>query len=333
MTAELNDFFKLLSSAKKEKKEKIVEAPKKEVVDDVSLKDLFKTLAEEKKKQKQAHKIKFKEESEKLKQLETLLFDDKQNELEKIKVSVQEANELLLKQPKPEIKKKEIKEEIVEKKELLVEPVNKEKEQKEKIKEVKQEEIIKSLSKISHKTGIDLREEKIVDLDSLKKEFLRFKDIVSKQLGSIGGGGIGDRPKTTIHSRDIIPETDNTYNLGSASNKFAGLFVSGETINLGDTKIKTSSGGGLAITDEDDKIQEVAVFPATTRGGKPGQIGRRTPFFSAAGGLTTKNTDFFFTASTPNKFVFSDTKTFTKADGSSNPDFTTGSDDGILFRF
>ena len=98
-------------------------------------------------------------------------------------------------------------------------------------------------------------------------------------------------------------------------------------------KIKTSSGGGLAITDEDDKIQEVAVFPATTRGGKPGQIGRRTPFFSAAGGLTTKNTDFFFTASTPNKFVFSDTKTFTKADGSSNPDFTTGSDDGILFRF
>ena len=108
--------------------------------------------------------------------------------------------------------------------------------------------------------------------------------------------------------------------------------MSGSTINLGDTKIKESA-GGLAVTDENDSLQEVALFAGTTRSGKPGQIGRRFPFFSASGGLTTKNTDFFFSADTPNKFVYSDTKTFTKADGSSNPDFSTGSDDGILFRF
>tara|TARA_Y100001972_G_scaffold119668_1_gene161229 strand:+ start:89 stop:1063 length:975 start_codon:yes stop_codon:yes gene_type:complete len=324
MTTELNDFFKLLSSEKKEKKDNL----KQKIVDEVSLKNLFSSLAEEKKKQKKINKLKLKKESEKLKSLESILFQE--DELDKIKQSVQEANDLLLKQP--EKKQPVLQEDIKEDKEILVEPVIQEEQFKEKVKEVKQDEILKSLSKISHSTGVDLREEKITDLDSLKKEFLRFKDLVSKQISSIGGGGIGDRPKTTIHSRDIIPETDNLYSLGSASKKFSNLFVSGSTINLGDTEIKESS-GGIAVTDENDSLQEVALFAGTTRSGKPSQIGRRFPFFSASGGLSTKNTDFFFTADTPNKFVYSDTKTFTKADGSSNPDFSTGSDDGILFRF
>ena len=323
MTTELNDFFKLLSSEKKEKKDNL----KQKIVDEVSLKNLFSSLAEEKKKQKKINKLKLKKESEKLKSLESILFQE--DELDKIKQSVQEANDLLLKQP--EKKQPVLQEDIKEDKEILVEPVIQEEQFKEKVKEVKQDEILKSLSKISHSTGVDLREEKITDLDSLKKEFLRFKDLVSKQISSIGGG-IGDRPKTTIHSRDIIPETDNLYSLGSASKKFSNLFVSGSTINLGDTEIKESS-GGIAVTDENDSLQEVALFAGTTRSGKPSQIGRRFPFFSASGGLSTKNTDFFFTADTPNKFVYSDTKTFTKADGSSNPDFSTGSDDGILFRF
>ena len=41
MTTELNDFFKLLSSEKKEKKDNL----KQKIVDEVSLKNLFSSLA------------------------------------------------------------------------------------------------------------------------------------------------------------------------------------------------------------------------------------------------------------------------------------------------
>ena len=49
------------------------------------------------------------------------------------------------------------------------------------------EDVIKELSKISKNTGVKLNED-ISTLEGLKK-FTKFKELVSQQLSSIGGGG------------------------------------------------------------------------------------------------------------------------------------------------
>lgn len=45
----------------------------------------------------------------------------------------------------------------------------------------------------------------------------------------------------------IIPATDVTYDLGSSTNKFRDLFLSGSTITLGTTTISVTGGGDLDI--------------------------------------------------------------------------------------
>ena len=52
------------------------------------------------------------------------------------------------------------------------------------------------------------------------------------------------------------------------------------------------------------------------------------PFFTASGGLTTKNTDFEFNAVIDDKFVFTGTKSFTLANGNALADA-----DPTLFQF
>lgn len=50
-------------------------------------------------------------------------------------------------------------------------------------------------------------------------------------------------------SNDLIPTQDSAYDLGSADKKWRSLYLSGNTIFLGDTQIGTSDSGGITVTD------------------------------------------------------------------------------------
>ena len=58
------------------------------------------------------------------------------------------------------------------------------------------------------------------------------------------------------------------------------------------------------------------------------QPARIVPFFSAAGGLSTKNTDFEFNATIETRTTFTGTKTFTLANGNDLTD-----SDSTIFQF
>jgi hypothetical protein len=72
---------------------------------------------------------------------------------------------------------------------------------------------------------------------------------------------------------------------------------------------------------------ELAVV-STGSSGAAGQVSRVIPFFSASGGLSTKNTDFEFNAVINDKFVFTGTKNFTLSNGDALAD-----SDPTLFQF
>lgn len=48
-------------------------------------------------------------------------------------------------------------------------------------------------------------------------------------------------------SQDIIPDTDVTYDLGSPTNRFRDLYLSGNTINLGGVELSTTADGSLKV--------------------------------------------------------------------------------------
>jgi hypothetical protein len=59
-------------------------------------------------------------------------------------------------------------------------------------------------------------------------------------------------------SGDIIPTADITYNLGSSSYRFKDLYLSGSTINLGNTTISASeSGGSLSVGDTEGNTKQI----------------------------------------------------------------------------
>lgn len=50
-------------------------------------------------------------------------------------------------------------------------------------------------------------------------------------------------------SNHILPTQNNAYDLGSSALRFREIYVSGDTINLGNTKLKTTSDGEFAVQD------------------------------------------------------------------------------------
>ena len=98
-------------------------------------------------------------------------------------------------------------------------------------------------------TSVDLKPLK----DELTIDLQSFKDNISASVsrrnlaGGSSGGGIGPRPKVTLHVRDILPESNVTFNLGSNEKRFKDLFLSGNTLSLGTTEIKTSADGGIEL--------------------------------------------------------------------------------------
>ena len=134
-------------------------------------------------------------------------------------------------------------------------------------------------------------------------------------------------------SEDIIPDGNGTRNLGSATKRFADLFLSGDTINLGGATISSDGTGTVSVSatgvtlpaeSRDEDGNKLAVQGT----GSAGQVIRKVPFFTAAGGLSTANVRFEFNATIDNRTAFGDAHTFTLSDGSNLTDT-----DPTLFQF
>ena len=128
--------------------------------------------------------------------------------------------------------------------------------------------------------------------------------------------------------QDIIPDGNGTRSLGSTSKRFKELFLLGQTIDLGGAILDSDGTGQLSVSatgvtlPTGSKVadgNELAVV-STGSSGAAGQVTRLVPFFSAAGGLTTPNVRFEFNATVDDKFVFTGSKTFTLANGTSLSD-------------
>ncbi len=126
--------------------------------------------------------------------------------------------------------------------------------------------------------------------------------------------------------QDIIPDTNNTRSLGSASKRFSDLFLSGQTINLGGATISSDGTGTVSVSaagvtlPAGSKAGTNKIAVAVTGSGGTEQAATVVPFFSKAGGLSTANTNFNFNSVVDDKFVYTGAKTFTLANGSNLAD-------------
>ena len=364
----LADFFAIINSEKKQVKEKVAKSEKK-IAD---LEELFSSLKKEKQKTKPKKK----------KQLLLEPEEEKQEKVEEKTVSETLQDEL----------------EPIETEKNVIDKVTK------KLSEMK---VANELDKDKLKTL-----DKITSLDEMKKEFVKFKDVVTKQMSSIGGGGevklsklddidtdsalvdkrvlqydgaTGKFIGTTLETedlvlnatdasgsdagdrvvldgtdssssnegdgidlqdgtfgastdfsavdQDIIPDQNNLRNLGSASKRFNDLFLAGDTIDLAGATISSDGTGSIAIAATGATLpagskagdNQLAVVSSS---GETLQPARIVPFFTASGGLSTKNTDFEFNATIETRTTFTGTKTFTLANGSSLTD-----SDSTIFQF
>ena len=316
--SELNEFFKLISEAKKEKP---VEKTKEDkvVVTKSELADFFSALSDVKKEQDE----KFKKEEKKIKELESLLTQP-QKPLRRKKVVVTKVKavskpKVVLTEPKPV---EEVKEEVIIPKAKTSVDVVVDELDKQQIKEV---------------TGLDVHEKEIKNFKDLLKEFLRFKKLTIQQLSSLGGGGGAASEDIDLSevAQDIIPDANATRNLGSASKRWNKVFLASETVDIGGATISSDGTGTISIAATGATLpqgskagdNQLAVV-STGAAGAAGQVSRVVPFFSSAGGLSTANTNFEFNAVIDEKFVFTGTKTFTLANGSALAD-----SDPTLFQF
>ena len=151
------------------------------------------------------------------------------------------------------------------------------------------------------------------------------KKIFVNNSGSIVALGSAD---FSAVDQDIIPDANGTRSLGSSSKRFKELFLLGQTIDLGGAILDSDGIGQLSVSatgvtlPTGSKVadgNELAVV-STGSSGAAGQVTRLVPFFSAAGGLTTPNVRFEFNATVDDKFVFTGSKTFTLANGTSLSD-------------
>jgi len=388
MTKELSDFFKIISEGKKKsvkeqnENESLLSNDKVSVtVKATELKDFFSAINSEKKKLKEQRE----NDQKKLLQLEKLLFakEEKESESEKSQkdlepieneldteaYDIEELDKQIKKEQEPNLD--EIKEAVHQANQvLLTEPSLVDQaageianpniikvEEKPETKDINPQDVFKELSKISKNTGVKLNED-INDLEGLKKEFFKFKELVSQQMSSIGGGGstkISQMDDVNISAQqngyalkynsttgkydfgevasdlsavdqDIIPDGNGTRSLGSASKRFKEIFLAGETINLGGATISSDGTGTVAVSatgvtlPEGSKagINKIAV--AVTGSGGAEQAATVVPFFSKAGGLSSANTSFNFNSVVDDKFVYTGAKTFTLSNGSNLAD-------------
>ena len=184
---------------------------------DAELGSFFSSIAEEKEELKE----KVQKEAVKISGLEDLF---KELSSVKKKKVVKKKKKVLLVEPE-KLKEPVIEEVIVEKTPEEVSIIDK---------------VSKQLSEMQVATELDKDKikslESIDSLDKLKSEFLNFKDIVARQMGTIGGGGLNPDKVDA----DLIPVLDATFNLGSPTKTFKDLYLSSSSLVIGGTTMDAS---------------------------------------------------------------------------------------------
>ena len=336
---ELGGFFTAITKAKTDLTEKI----EKEEVKIAGLEDLFNELSVAKKKKKVEKKKK------------VLLLEP-----EKIKEPV--------KLSEWDKKQQEIDEEL--------EKVAKEIEEREELEEKQENKYIKAvekqLSESRYQTELDKNKLKTLDkidsLDKMKEEFVRFKDTVSHQLSTLGGGGsvnILDNDDVDISSKangkilaynsstgkmefttnaggvdlsdvdeHIIPDANGTRDLGTSSRRWRDIYLSSDSIDLAGATISSDGTGEITIAATG------ATLPAGSKLGSNEVVVKGTgtqssrvsvmtvPFFKR-GSLSTVNATFEFNSTLDNNKPFLDGRTFTLADGNTLANL----DNETIFQF
>ena len=294
LAEDLGSFFNAISEAKTDLSEKI----KKDKVKIEGLEELFNELASEKKK--------------KVKKKKVLLVEP-----EKTPTRPQDDDSGWVEEYKTEQVVSELEKLAVVEEETIEEAVS------DKAVDKMIEKVKKQIS--SMKNANELDKERINQLESLdsweklKEEFLNFKHTVNVQLGTVGGGGLDPH---NINS-DFLPSQTNTYNLGSAQRRWKDIFLSAESIDLAGATISSDGTGAISIAatgatlptgSKTEDGNALAVMGTDSTGAISKPI-RRVDFFSAAGGLSTANATFEFSAEIPERYAFTDANTFTLANG------------------
>ena len=336
---ELGGFFTAITKAKTDLTEKI----EKEEVKIAGLEDLFTKLSTVKKKKKVEKKKK------------VLLLEP-----EKINEPV-ETSEW-------EKQKQEIDEEL--------EKVAKEIEEREQLEEKQENKYIKAvekqLSESRYQTELDKNKLKTLDkidsLDKMKEEFVKFKDTVSHQLSTLGGGGsvnILDNDDVDLSAKGngkilaynsstgkmefttnaggvdlsdvdehIIPDANGTRDLGTSSRRWRDIYLSSDSIDLAGATISSDGTGEITIAATGVGL------PAGSKAGSNELVVKGTgtqssrvsvmtvPFFKR-GSLSTVNATFEFNSTLDNNKPFLDGRTFTLANGGS----LSNIDDITIFQF
>lgn len=84
--------------------------------------------------------------------------------------------------------------------------------------------------------------------------------------GAVGGAVRMSDLVDLVADQDIVPSIDATYNLGSPANKFSSLYLSGNTIVLGNTTIKSDdSGGGIVLSQTGSNAAPVILATNTLK--------------------------------------------------------------------
>jgi hypothetical protein len=116
----------------------------------------------------------------------------------------------------------------------------------------------------------------------------------------------------------ILPETTETYDLGSVSKRFRSLYLAGDTIDIGGSTISSDGTGTISISANGATLplnSNIEVVSGVTKtlalAGDDGSPVQAVPFFTKALGLNTQATKLDFKAD-PDKVVAQ----FTLANGS-----------------
>ena len=212
---------------------KVVEKPEEKLV------DFFSIIASEKKQTKE----KIIKSEKKIADIEELF-----SSLTKEKKKTKPKKELLLEPEKP---KEEIKEEEQTVSEVLqdeLEPIE--------IDENVIGKVTKKLSEMKVANELDKDKLKTLDsitsLDEMKKEFVKFREVVTKQMGSIGGGGEVNLAKLDDVDTASALVDKRVLQYDGATGKFIGTTLETEDLVLNGTDASGSNAGDRLVMDGTD---------------------------------------------------------------------------------
>ncbi len=227
-------------------------------------------------------------------------------------------------------------------------------------KEIKEEKpIVQNLSGPKRPTPEELNLESIRESVLQANEALLIKedepiDLVNQKMNEIGGGGstkISEMDDVDITNQqegyalkynastkkydfgevasdlsavdqNIIPDTNNTRELGSSAKRWKKIYLASQTVDLGGAEISSDGTGQINIAatgatlPAGSKAGDNRLAVTGTGGRTGGAVIHNVPFYTRAGGLTTPNAYFEFNGTIDTARPFTDKSTYRLANGS-----------------